>query len=104
VYFFVKTKNPRPTFHVDMTPDERALMSKHVEYWSDVAARGAAIVFGPVMDPQGVYGIGVYNVEDEAAMRTLLAHDPANGLLEYDLFSMPRVVLGSPRSGDRESV
>ena len=94
MYFFVKTKNPRPTFHLDMTDEERAIMQRHVAYWSEKAARGIAIVFGPVMDPQGVYGMGVYQVEDEAEMRNLLEHDPANGLLQYDVLPMARAVVG----------
>jgi hypothetical protein len=97
MYFFVKTQNPRPTFHLDMTVDERALMQRHVAYWSEQAALGIAIVFGPVMDPQGVYGIGVYQVQDETEMRRLLEDDPANGLLRYDLFPMPRAVVGTLR-------
>ena len=47
--------------------------------------------------PQGVYGIGVYQVEDEAAMRDLLEHDPANGLLRYEVFPMARAVVGTLR-------
>ena len=98
MYFFIKTKNPRPTFHLDMTADERAIMAKHVAYWSEQAALGVAIVFGPVMDPQGVYGVGVYEVQDEAEMRRLLEHDPANGLLRYDdVWPMPRAVVGTRR-------
>jgi YCII-related domain-containing protein len=100
MYYFVKTQNPRPTFHLDMTASEREIMNRHVAYWSDFAARGVAIVFGPVMDPAGVYGIGVYEVQDEAEMRALLDHDPANGLLRYDVFLMPRAVVGlAARSG-----
>lgn len=95
MYFFVKTKNPRPTFHLDMTTEERAIMDRHVAYWSEQARQGIAIVFGPVMDPEGVYGIGVYHVQDETEMRTLIAHDPANGLLQYDVFPMPRAVVGT---------
>jgi len=94
VYFFVRTQNPRPTFHLDMNPDERALMGRHVAYWSEQAVRGTAIVFGPVMDPKGVYGIGVYEVSDEQEMRDLLNRDPANGLLKYEWFPMPRAVVG----------
>ena len=56
-------------------------MERHVAYWSEKAERGIAIVFGPVMDPKGVYGIGVYQVQDEAEMRDLLEHDPAKGLI-----------------------
>jgi hypothetical protein len=95
MYFFVKTQNPRPTFHLDMTVDERALMQQHVAYWSEQAVLGVAIVFGPVMDPQGVYGIGVYKVEDEAEIRRLIEHDPANGLQRYDVLPMPRAVVGT---------
>ncbi len=94
MYFFVRTNNPRPTFHLDMTPEERAVMLKHVEYWSDKAERGIAVVFGPVMDPDGVYGMGVYKVEDEAEMRRLIDGDPAKGLLEYQVAPMPRAVVG----------
>lgn len=95
MYFFVRTQNPRPTFHLDMTPEERATMQKHVAYWSDKAAQGIALVFGPVMDPKGVYGIGIYQTRDEAEMRALIQADPANGLLQYELFPMPQVVVGT---------
>ena len=98
MYFFVKTRNPRPTFHIDMTPEERAVMQKHVAYWSEKAAQGIAIVFGPVMDPQGVYGVGVYQARSEAEMNELLDKDPAKGLLEYQVLPMPRAVVGSLRS------
>ncbi len=97
MYFFIKTQNPRPTFHLDMTAEERAIMNKHVAYWTEKAAQGIAIVFGPVMDPKGVYGMGVYQVQDEAEMRDLLAHDPANGLLQYEVLPMARAVVGTLR-------
>ncbi len=72
-------------------------MEKHVAYWSEKAAQGIAIVFGPVMDPKGVYGIGVYQVQDEAEMRNLIERDPANGLLKYEVLPMARAVVGTPR-------
>ena len=97
MYFFIKTQNPRPTFHLDMTTEERAVMEKHVAYWSEKATRGIAIDFGPVMDPKGVYGMGVYQVEDEAEMRQLLKDDPANGILEYEMQPMARAVVGTVR-------
>jgi hypothetical protein len=98
MYFFVKAQNPRPTFHLDMTPDERILMERHIAYWSDKAACGIALVFGPVMDPQGVYGIGVYQVQDEAEMRDLLKQDPANEILRYEVSPMPRAIVGTLRT------
>lgn len=94
MHFFVKTNNPRPTFHQDMTADERDKMNKHVAYWSAYAEKGIAIAFGPVMDKGGAYGIGIYEVEDEAELNRLLDADPAKGLLEYIVAPMPRLVLG----------
>ena len=35
MYFFIKTQNPRPMFHLDVTAEERAIMEKHVAYWSE---------------------------------------------------------------------
>ena len=97
MHFFVRTENPRPTFHLDMTPEERKIMERHVAYWSEKAEHGIAVVFGPVMDPKGVYGIGVYQVKDESEMRDLLDLDPAKGLLKYKVFPMARAVLGTTR-------
>ena len=97
MYFFVKTENPRPRFHLDMSAEERATMQQHVAYWSEKATRGIAIVFGPVMDPKRVYGMGVYKVQDEAEMRELLAHDPAKGLLRYEMLPMAQAVVGAAR-------
>jgi hypothetical protein len=78
-----------------MTPQEREIMNRHVAYWSDYAVKGIAIAFGPVMDKNGIYGIGLYQVEDEAEMNRLLDNDPAKGLISYDVAPMPRLVLGN---------
>ncbi len=94
MYFFVRTNNPRPTFHLDMSPEERVVMNEHAAYWTEKAERGIALVFGPVMDPKGVFGMGVYNVKDEAEMRGLIERDPAKGLLKYEILPMPRAVVG----------
>jgi uncharacterized protein len=94
VYFFVRTDNPRPTFHLDMTAGERATMTDHIAYWTDRATEGISIVFGPVADPGGFYGMGVYRVDDEEHMRRLLRDDPANGLLTYHVTPMADAVVG----------
>jgi hypothetical protein len=78
-----------------MKPNERSIMEKHVAYWTDKAVKGIAIVFGPVLDPKGVYGVGIYKVENEAEMAELLDHDPAKGLLAYEYYQMPRAVVGT---------
>lgn len=96
MFFFVRTRNPRPSFHLDMTPYKRSFMEKHAPYWSEKAAQGIAVVFGSVIDPKGVYGIGIYQVKDKAEMNGLLDQDPANGLLNYEVMPMARAVVGTP--------
>jgi hypothetical protein len=99
MFFFVRTQNPRPTFHLDMTADERETMARHVAYWTRYAQEGVAVVFGPVADPGGYWGMGVYRVQEEAHMQRLLAEDPANGLLAYEVFPMPCAVVGCDPGG-----
>jgi uncharacterized protein len=99
MYVFVRANNPRPTFLMDMTADERTAMQQHVGYWAEKAAQGIAVVFGPVADPKGVWGMGVYRVSDLAEMQRMLEADPARHMLDYDVFEMPRGVIGSGAPG-----
>ena len=95
-YFFCKLTPPRPTFMADMTDGERQLMRQHVAYWSDLAANGSVIVFGPVADPQGGYGVAVVEAPDEATVREWSTHDPvmkAGAGFSYAIHAMPQVVL-----------
>ena len=94
MYFFVKTSNPRPRFHLDMTDKEREVMTNHVAFWAQKAKEGISVVFGPVADPEGVYGIGVYKVKDEDEMRQLLEEDPARDILSYAVVPMASAVVG----------
>jgi len=59
-----------------MNESERALMEKHGAYWSKIAAAGPAIVFGPVADSHGPFGLLVLEVESEAEAQRLIAGDP----------------------------
>ncbi len=95
-HFFCKLTPPRPTFPGDMSDAERGAMRQHVAYWSDLVAKGEAILFGPVADPHGGYGIAVVAASDESAVRELTARDP---IIEsalgfgYTISPMPQVVV-----------
>ena len=78
MYFFSKLIPPRPSFAFDMNDSERALMEQHAKYWSRVAADGNAVVFGPVADPNGPFGLLVLEVEREEDAQKLIANDPVN--------------------------
>ncbi len=76
-HFFFKLLPPRPSFPQDMTEAERELMQRHARYWQTMLDQGSALVFGPVFDPRGSYGMGVVDLADEAAARSFAAGDPA---------------------------
>jgi len=76
-HFFLKLIAPRPTFAMDMNVEEKALMAEHAAYWKVRLDGGEVVVFGPVMDPKGPYGMGVIAVADEAAARSFIVGDPA---------------------------
>jgi uncharacterized protein len=96
-YFFCRLIPPRPTFAQDMTEKEAKVMRDHVAYWSSMAERGTAILFGPVADPDGVWGLGILAVEDEKDVQFLTSNDPVmrSGIgATYKVLPMPKVIIG----------
>jgi hypothetical protein len=75
-HFFCKLIAPRPTFPFDMNESEKALMSEHAQYWLDMLNEGVVLVFGPVMDPQAPFGMGIMEGADEAEIRRRTDADP----------------------------
>jgi uncharacterized protein YciI len=67
---------PRATFPGDMTPEEADLMGRHSEYWRALTRAGTAVAFGPVLDPAGMYGLGVVRAADDTAARAIADADP----------------------------
>ncbi len=76
IHFFVRLIPPRPTFNIDMTAQERDLMGRHVVYWTALFNAGKVLVFGPVTDPKGGYGIAVIEVGSREEARSLIDDDP----------------------------
>ena len=91
-YFFVRLNPSRPDFAQTMTPEERAVMQMHSKYWREWQAKGNVVVFGPVLDPGGAFGMGVVGVEDEEELLKLVGGDPANALTRIDYFPMLAVL------------
>lgn len=75
--FAINLVAPRPDFVDSMTDEEKAVMADHVEYWTGLLAGGVAVVFGPVLDPAGPYGLGVVEVESQDQLQGLIVADPA---------------------------
>jgi uncharacterized protein len=76
-HFFLKLIAPRPTFAMDMSADEKTMMAEHFAYWKARLDHGEVVVFGPVMDPKGPFGLGVVSAPGEAAARAFADGDPA---------------------------
>ena len=94
-HFFLRLNPPRPSFAVDMSDEEREMMGRHVAYWSGRLAAGDLVVFGPVADPGGGWGVAVAKAEDEAAVREMIAEDPVlteGDGFSYDVFPMPGAI------------
>ncbi len=71
-----RLKAPRPTFALDMTDDERAIMARHAAYWQPLIDSGQMVIFGPVLDGSGSWGLGVVETDDEEELRAFAAGDP----------------------------
>jgi uncharacterized protein YciI len=59
-----------------MTDEEREVMGRHAAHWQPLIDSGQMVVFGPVLDGTGSWGLGVVESEDEDALRAFAANDP----------------------------
>ena len=78
-----------------MADAEAKLMQQHVAYWKGWMDRGFVIVFGPVADPKGTYGVVILELEEEDA-NALGMNGPtikANLGFYFEVYPMNRAVL-----------
>ena len=74
--FVIRLEAPRPSFALDMTHEEREIMGRHAAHWQRFIDSGQMVVFGPVLDSGGSWGLGVVEVDDEDELRTFAESDP----------------------------
>jgi len=94
-HFALKLIPPRPSFAMDMTDEERQVMQQHIGFWSDLMNKGIAIVFGPVLDPNGVYGLGIVSVDHEDQVADITKNDPAATINRYEVYPMMAITAAS---------
>lgn len=66
---------------------------RHVAYCGELLHAGKALVFGPVADPAGIWGLGVLQLPDDADPQEIVANDPvtkANAGFTYQVMPMLR--------------
>jgi uncharacterized protein YndB with AHSA1/START domain len=76
-YFFCRLLPPRPDFAYTLSPEERAVMQAHSNYWRGKLATSEVVVFGPVADPVAPYGMGIVRAQTEADLKAFQDNDPA---------------------------
>jgi uncharacterized protein len=88
---------PRPDFGSTMTDSERAAMGEHVVYWTSHLDAGKAIIFSPVADPAGDWGMAVVNANSYGEIQKMGEHDPAvvAGVARYDALVLPAAIVPS---------
>jgi uncharacterized protein YciI len=75
--FVFRLLSPRPDFALDMSDEEREVMGRHAAYWRPLIDAGQMVIFGPVLDATGSWGLGVVEADDEDSLRTFAEGDPA---------------------------
>jgi uncharacterized protein YciI len=81
-----------------MSDEEREIMGLHAAHWQPLIDSGQMVVFGPVVDGSGSWGLGVVESDDEDALRAFAAQDPVvvTGTASID---MGKMLAGFVRSG-----
>lgn len=91
-YFVLHLLPARPDFAQTMNEEEKAIMMKHVAYWTEIMNQGNVIAFGPVLDPKSVYGLGIVVVDNEQEVEEFISNDPAGKINRYEYFPMRAIV------------
>jgi len=94
MHFLFKLLPPRPTFAQDMTDEERILMHQHAAYLKEQLDKGSVLIYGPVFDPAGAWGMAVFEAEDLNAVEDIVSNDPTikAGLHSYEIYPMRAVI------------
>jgi uncharacterized protein YciI len=66
---------PRPSFYMDATPDEYAIIEQHFAFLEGLRGEGKLVLAGPALD--GAFGVAVLKMTDVEEARTVVATDPA---------------------------
>jgi uncharacterized protein len=74
--FVLRLIAPRPDFALTLSDSEREIMGRHAAHWQPYIDSGKMVVFGPVLDDTGSWGLAVIESDDDDALRSHAAADP----------------------------
>jgi uncharacterized protein YciI len=59
-----------------MSEEEREVMARHAAHWQPYIDAGRMVVFGPILDSTGSWGLAVVEGDDEHQLRSFAENDP----------------------------
>lgn len=85
-YYLCKYIPPRDDFLPTMTDQEKQWMAQHGAFLDDLLSQGTIVAHGPVMDPNGGYGVSLYRIADDQDIEAFTSQDPIvkNGAGHYE--------------------
>jgi uncharacterized protein YciI len=88
--FLFRLIPPRADFAQTMTAEEQSAMAAHMEYWQRLLDDGRVVVYGPVADPEGVWGLGVLRAAERAEVLAIGERDPSvtAGVNTFEVFEI----------------
>jgi uncharacterized protein YciI len=91
-HFVYRLIPPRASFDQDMSAEEGAIMGRHAQYWQQMMAAGKVLIYGPVRDGTGAWGLGVLEVDSADEAHAIAVGDPAvtSGLASVEIGAMLR--------------
>ena len=94
--FLFRLLPPRADFAQTLTPDEQDAMTRHAAYWRQLLDAGRVVVYGPVADPEGVWGLGVVRAGSQAEVVELGERDPVivAGVAAFDVAEIMGAITG----------
>ena len=94
--FLFRLIPPRADFAQTMTPAEQEAMTGHQEYWQQLQRDGRVVVYGPVADPEGVWGMGVLRAASRAQALEIGDSDPSvlAGVNTFEVFEIMGGITG----------
>jgi uncharacterized protein YciI len=95
-HYLCRLTSQRPSLSADVTPEERGLMTAHVEYWRSYVDVGRVVAMGSVADPAGVWRVAIMEADSAGEVEALQARDPlivAQRGYAYHNYLMPDAAL-----------
>ena len=70
-------------------------MARHAAYWSELIDRRGVVVYGPVVEASGSFGLAVFPAASEDDARAIALADPAvsSGMASFEIGTMLVAVL-----------